>query len=227
MKSPNRSKAIALSSALCLAATACDGAAASGGAGGAPSSTPAGGQHAGTGGAASGVGGGGHGLGGAGGAAHGGAGGATGGGGTDGATGGGGHGGAGTTGGQGQGGAPAGCAQPVAFADVQATVLGGCSGFGPMSCHTKSPFGGGLDLTQGHAWGALVGVPSHADPAIVRVKPGDLASSLLWRKLTNDLPADGSLGQPMPKGEAMAWKELPQNKMDAVRCWILEGAPND
>lgn len=56
-----------------------------------------------------------------------------------------------------------------------------------------------------------------------RVVPGDPAHSFLYRKMVNDLTPDE--GAPMPKsGLASGWKELPQDEIEMLRCWILAGA---
>jgi hypothetical protein len=113
--------------------------------------------------------------------------------------------------------------EPAAtFAEVQAQVFDTCSGFGPMTCHQSVPFGGGLDLTAGNSYASLVNAPAAIGG--VRVTPGSLEDSVLWRKLTNDLAMDGTEGEPMPKGEAISWQELPAEQMDLVSSWILGGA---
>ena len=111
---------------------------------------------------------------------------------------------------------------PATFAEVQAQVLDNCSGFGPMSCHQSAPFGGGLDLTADNSYASLVNVSAAIGG--VRVTPGSLEDSVLWRKLTNDLASDGTEGEPMPKGEAIAWQQLPDDQMALVSSWILGGA---
>lgn len=111
------------------------------------------------------------------------------------------------------------------FGQVWESALQGCSGFGPMRCHTRAPFGGGLDLTRDSAWASLVSVASEANPAVPRVRPGDPAASMLVRKLTNQLATDLSEGDPMPRGEGIRWSEPPC--VDIVRAWIAAGARND
>jgi hypothetical protein len=111
------------------------------------------------------------------------------------------------------------------FAEVQKVALSGCSGFGPMGCHSKEPFGGGLDLRPDKAWASLVGVDSMAHPGILRVKPFSPQESMLYRKLVNQLADDGSEGNPMPKGEAMIWQQ--PKYVGMVSDWIAAGAKND
>ncbi len=119
----------------------------------------------------------------------------------------------------------AGCATAPTFADVDAAIFStSCSG--PINCHGGSShlYGGSLVLTDPTTYDMLVGVPSSIDATVLRVDPGSPASSLLYRKLIDDLPDDGSLGGPMPSGEAILWHELPSAQIELVRCWIATGA---
>lgn len=125
----------------------------------------------------------------------------------------------------GQDAADASSADAPTFAEVQKVALSGCGGFGPMGCHSKEPFAGGLDLRPDHAWASLVGVDSTSHPGILRVQPGQPGQSMLIRKLIDQLADDGSEGEPMPKGEAMKWTEPPY--VGLVSDWIAAGAPND
>lgn len=119
-----------------------------------------------------------------------------------------------------------GCSGTTTLADVQSNVFVGCQGVGPRSCHGGTAGLGGLDLSPGHSYSSLHATRStmSADP---RVTPGNLQHSFLWRKLTNHLATDGSEGGPMPQGEGIRWQMLPDAKLEAVRCWILQGAAND
>jgi mono/diheme cytochrome c family protein len=91
------------------------------------------------------------------------------------------------------------------------------------SCH-GSGMKGGLSLTAGNSYRQLIGVAGAFDkkniPAILRVKPGTPDSSLLFIKITSP---DTSEGELMPKGN----DRLSQNKIDAIRQWILDGAPDN
>jgi hypothetical protein len=121
----------------------------------------------------------------------------------------------------------------VSFAEVETIFVDvGCTrgslpgrppGLG--GCHSSSNPAGALDLTQA-AFDNLVGVSSafYPDSGEILVVPGDPDNSLLLKKLTNDLPDDGSLGEPMPLGEAIQWRELPQDQIDTIRNWIADGA---
>jgi hypothetical protein len=52
------------------------------------------------------------------------------------------------------------------------------------------------------------------------VKPGSPDSSLLFVKI---IAPDANQGEVMPKGA----DKLTQNSIDAIRRWILNGAPNN
>lgn len=88
------------------------------------------------------------------------------------------------------------------------------------SCHSGSSGAGGLTLTDGSAFAALVGVTATAKDKdgkpLLRVKAGDPDRSLLALRLAGPYGAlDG-----MPPG-----LKLDQAKIDAVNAWILAGAP--
>jgi hypothetical protein len=91
------------------------------------------------------------------------------------------------------------------------------------SCHGSGKKGN-LSLVTGNAFAQLVGVRSTADKKDVRpflrVKPGSPDSSLLFIKIVGP---DTSQGEVMPKGA----DKLTQNNIDAIRQWILNGAPNN
>jgi hypothetical protein len=91
------------------------------------------------------------------------------------------------------------------------------------SCH-GSGRKGDLSLVAGNSFGQLLGVRSTADkknfPPFLRVKPGSPDSSLLFIKIT--VP-DTSQGELMPKGA----DKLTQNSVNAIRQWILNGAPDN
>ena len=96
------------------------------------------------------------------------------------------------------------------------------------SCNVPSCHGSGkkgdLSLIAGNSFAQLVGVRSTADrknvPTFLRVKPGSPDSSILFIKIT---APDTSQGEMMPKAN----DKLPQNSVDAIRQWILSGAPNN
>ena len=88
------------------------------------------------------------------------------------------------------------------------------------SCH-GSGMKGGLSLAAGKSYRQLVGIAGTFDkrnvPAFVRVLPGNPDSSFLYIKIT---APDTNQGEVMPKGH----DRLSQNKIDAIRQWILDGA---
>lgn len=96
-------------------------------------------------------------------------------------------------------------------------------------CHTTpgpdTP-AGGLDLTEADAYRALIDVPARAPLAVplVRVKPGDEQSSLLFLKLAAAEPHGPALpsggGAPMPLG----LPPLAADYLEALRAWIHAGA---
>jgi len=57
-------------------------------------------------------------------------------------------------------------------------------------------------------------------PQLLRVQPGSPDSSFLLLKL---IAPDTSQGEIMPKGT----DKLSQNEIDAIRRWILSGAPDN
>jgi hypothetical protein len=85
-------------------------------------------------------------------------------------------------------------------------------------CHTGSgaPFGLRLDSAE-NAVAGLVNIPSQERPDLLRVDPGDPVNSYLVLKVEGN-PAAGSR---MPLG----LPPLPQGQVDAIRQWILAGAP--
>ena len=88
-------------------------------------------------------------------------------------------------------------------------------------CHSN---GGARDLDLvNSAFEGLVGVASVADPAILRVKPGDPNNSLLFQVVQADVP-DAVLGtlRQMPVGG-----ELEAADLDQLERWIKEGALNN
>ncbi|HEX2736053.1 MAG TPA: hypothetical protein VHM70_30845 [Polyangiaceae bacterium] len=118
----------------------------------------------------------------------------------------------------------------VTFPQVQEFVFAGCGGGhggipGPLaSCHSGENAADGLDLLGPDAFDLLVNGQSMLYPDQTLVIPGDPDHSFLMRKLLNDLPEDMSLGDPMPKGEAIRWQQLPDDQINLVRDWIAGGA---
>jgi hypothetical protein len=86
-------------------------------------------------------------------------------------------------------------------------------------CHQGAGAPQGLQLDATHSYAALVSVHSSEQPAVLRVAPGDPASSYLIRKLTN---TGGISGVQMP---ANGPPYLPQATIDVISQWITNGAP--
>jgi hypothetical protein len=104
---------------------------------------------------------------------------------------------------------------------IQQTVFSPrCAG-----CHDGSqPPGGALpgsmDLRAGNSFASLVAARSLEQPALLRVAPGDPASSYVIQKLEG---AAGISGARMPFGGPF----LDQAATDEVKSWIAAGAPNN
>ena len=101
---------------------------------------------------------------------------------------------------------------------------GRCHGGASMPPTPSSP-AGPIDLSPSSTRAQLVDRASIHGMGLVLAVPGDPGSSFLLRKLTNDLPTNGSQGSPMPMGEAIQWQMIPQAEIDAITCWIAGGAP--
>ncbi|HXU05331.1 MAG TPA: hypothetical protein VN903_30435 [Polyangia bacterium] len=101
---------------------------------------------------------------------------------------------------------------------------GRCHGGASMPPGPTSP-AGPIDLSSSSTRAQLVDRASIHGMGLVLVVPGDPSASFLMRKLTDNLPADGTLGLPMPEGEAIQWSMIPQAEVDAIKCWIAGGAP--
>jgi hypothetical protein len=91
------------------------------------------------------------------------------------------------------------------------------------SCH-GSGLKGGLSLIDTNSYEQLVGKLGTTDrkntPPLFRVKPGSPDSSFLYIKITSP---DTTQGETMPKGS----DKLTRDKIEAVRQWIISGAPNN
>lgn len=106
------------------------------------------------------------------------------------------------------------------FAAVQAIFSAKCS------CHLAPPglSNGQLELSEGVAYGNLVGVPSPKATMTNRVEPGDPAASYLYLKLTGDyLTVPGGAGDPMP----LIGGPLDAADLMTIEAWITAGALND
>jgi hypothetical protein len=91
------------------------------------------------------------------------------------------------------------------------------------TCHTnvgRTPTGG-LNLTSGAAYNALVGVASLQKPGEVLVVPGNPDASYLIKKLEGDA---GIVGKRMPRNGP---PYLTAGEILVIRRWIELGAKND
>jgi hypothetical protein len=88
------------------------------------------------------------------------------------------------------------------------------------SCHGASSPSAGLDLSDGHSYGALVNVKSIYYPDWNLVTPRDSPNSMLMVRLGGETGPTVAI---MPKGQPA----LCQEKIDAIRRWITAGAAND
>ncbi len=115
----------------------------------------------------------------------------------------------------------------IRISDIQALVFDATDQPGArcttLGCHSGAAPAGALPLDAARAFDALVGVrpdnPAARSRGLLRVDPGNLANSFLWLKVTGQQgPGEGVR---MPKGGP----PLSDAKLDALRRWILAGAP--
>jgi hypothetical protein len=88
-------------------------------------------------------------------------------------------------------------------------------------CHMREERYGYLVFEPETAYGNLVGVPARGYPAMQRVEPGAPDRSYLWMKMTGKYLDLGGEGWRMPLFP------MAESKMDTVRLWIEQGAPNN
>ncbi len=97
-----------------------------------------------------------------------------------------------------------------------------------VSCNAPSCHGSGvkgsLSLIDTNSYEQLVGKQGTTDrkntPPLFRVKPGSPDSSFLYIKITSPDTTQGGI---MPKGN----DKLTSDKIEAIRQWIMNGAPNN
>ncbi|MEM7502395.1 MAG: hypothetical protein AAF417_10150 [Pseudomonadota bacterium] len=103
------------------------------------------------------------------------------------------------------------------FSEIQAAVFTPtCATSG---CHVGAGAPQGLQLDETNSFALLVGVASSEVRAVQRVAPGDPDNSYLIQKLEGT----ASVGQQMP----LNGTPLPQNEIDTIRQWIIDGALDD
>lgn len=79
-----------------------------------------------------------------------------------------------------------------------------------------------LSLETGLSYSNLVNRPASQAPSILLVKPGHPEESYLMLKLLGTVGSSGSVSTRMP-----ITYSLKSDQIEAVRAWILRGAPND
>ena len=90
-------------------------------------------------------------------------------------------------------------------------------------CHVGAAAPQGLVLNTDATWDLLVAVSSNEIPDLFRVEPGAPADSYLIRKLEGGPDIVGFRMPPTELGEA----HRPQEEIDVIRQWILDGALDD
>ena len=85
------------------------------------------------------------------------------------------------------------------------------------SCHNSGNVSGGLNLTSQTSYNELVNVASQGYSGFQRVKPNDVANSVLFQKIVGN----SSFGDRMPKGGG----NLAQADEEKIKKWIENGAP--
>ena len=101
------------------------------------------------------------------------------------------------------------------FSEIQANVFTpSCATSG---CHDAAA-AASLELSEDASYAMLVDIPSSQDGNILRVRPNNPDASYLIQKLEGT----AATGQRMPPGGA-----VPQNEIDVIRQWIIDGAIDD
>lgn len=112
------------------------------------------------------------------------------------------------------------------LSSIQREIFNAQDGTGRLACtqcHTANArnFVGGLALTEGLAYGDLVGQPSRNKPGATRVVPGDPENSYLIHKLEG---RSTIAGVRMPRSNG---PYLTEGQLSIIRRWIQLGAKND
>ena len=110
----------------------------------------------------------------------------------------------------------------VSYEEVQAVYNGSCT-----SCHGEPGFfgvSGNLSLASGYSYDATVNVSSRQQRnGMYLITPGAPEESYLWHKINNTHNEVGGSGRGMSPG-FFGFNSLPQNELDLIETWILEGA---
>ncbi|HVN76929.1 MAG TPA: c-type cytochrome domain-containing protein [Thermoanaerobaculaceae bacterium] len=86
-------------------------------------------------------------------------------------------------------------------------------------CHGGDNPKKGLDLSVGKGYANLLQHKSQEEPLMQLVKAGEPAASYLWLKVSHT----ATEGRGMPR-TIFGAKKLPQEQLDLVRNWIIQGA---
>jgi len=96
--------------------------------------------------------------------------------------------------------------------EIQSIWDNSCTGY----CHNSNNNSGGLNLSRGVSYSALVNVASKGSSGFLLVKPGDIINSVLFQKVVGN----NSFGERMPKGGS----SLSQADENKIKEWIENDA---
>jgi len=102
------------------------------------------------------------------------------------------------------------------FTQVQNEIFNQACGL--VGCHQGAVPTGGMDLSEGNAYGNIVGVASGQRPELNRIEPFSAEESYLWLKVNGD----GLFGR-MPLG----LPRLSDEELALLRSWIEAGAQDN
>ncbi|RMG17677.1 MAG: hypothetical protein D6729_08425 [Deltaproteobacteria bacterium] len=110
------------------------------------------------------------------------------------------------------------------YESISSNILRGCAA--SKSCHAADNLIGEVVLDPATAYPTLLNQETKDLPGWKYVVPGDPDSSYLYLKITGDYVQACAQEGVADCGERMPLNgELPQAALDAVRDWILAGAP--
>ncbi len=88
-------------------------------------------------------------------------------------------------------------------------------------CHSSVDSAGGLDLTAGNSYAALIDAPASTAPGFKRVDPGNRANSLLWVNVAAKV-LPGEVTAPL-RAMPLGPDSLSADEVEALRLWIEIG----
>lgn len=100
--------------------------------------------------------------------------------------------------------------------DIQPIFDNNCATSG---CHASASPAGGMNLEVDQSYNNIVNIPSTGYAPVLRVKPSDADSSVLWNKDAGT----GNYGIQMPPGGPY----LKPLEIDDIKTWIDQGAENN